>query len=140
MGHGSGAKHAGSIGKAKALTRKEIDDRLEPGSDEYVRELARENDTLAIRTLARAAGRRGKDKAPWSVAVNAAGKLVEIGHGRSATQEPEHVEAGLTVIVNQLTSDNQLERVISGVQVAKDVAAALDIEAEATPSTEPEDG
>ncbi len=143
MGHGSGLKHVGARGKMVPQTRALMDAELDLDSDEVVRELARAHDVAAIGRLATAVRRRGKDKAPWSVSVKAARDLLEIGHGRSATQDATDKSGGLTVIINQLTSDDQLERVISGVQMAKSVAATIEIEAEPEPEvidvTPPED-
>ena len=124
MGHKSGLKAAGAKGKEVPMSRTEVESALIDAEDIDIKQLAREHDRAAIGVLGKAVARKGGDKAPWAVSTGAAKTLIEIGHGKSETREGEKKEGGLTVIINQLTSDDQLERVVSGVQIAKEIASA----------------
>ena len=57
---------------------------------------------------------------------------MEIAYGRPETRDPgDRTAAGLTVIINQLTTgETALEKVVSGIQMAKNVQKAIDVTAE----------
>ena len=132
MGHKSGK------GAVVPKTRADLEAELEKGYQIEVQKLARKYTKRSIETLARAQRHKltprqkeaGEELAPWPVRRQAARDLIEIGHGRAATQEPERHKAGITVIINQLTSDEQLEKVIPGkvVKAAQEIAATIDAE------------
>ena len=124
MGHKSGMKSVGAKGKEAPMSRTQVESALIDAEDIDIKQLARDHDRAAIGVLGKAVGRKGKDKAPWAVSTGAAKTLIEIGHGKSETREAERKEGGLTVIINQMTTEDQLERIVSGVQIAKEIASA----------------
>lgn len=126
--------HKGS--KLQRKSAAELDRALEDGAQIEIKELAQGHIQRSIGTLVEAQRRRptksmkdaGEEVAPWTVRVRAAKDLLEMAGGRPETREPEDKTGGLTIIINQLTSEDQLERVVSGAQVARDVARAVDAE------------
>lgn len=97
----------------------------EANADDTLREMAREHDQDAIGVLAAAVSRKGgKGKAPWSVSVNAASKLIELGHGRSATQSIDTGGGDLHVTINKFAGSAPVERELDPIDVAKVVHEA----------------
>jgi hypothetical protein len=127
MGHKSGLKHTEAKGKGVPMTRNELESELDAGHEVDIKEIARKHDKAAISVLARAVKRRGKDKAPWAVATGAAKTLIEIGHGKSETREPEDKTGGLTIVINELTIGGQSETRITAAQIARDLAETIDV-------------
>lgn len=131
MGHKSGYKHSGAVGKAVPMKRSEAKELLDPGSEDEVRAAARAHAEKAIRLLAKAVGRRGNDPAPWSVARAAANDLLEWGYGKPATQEPGEKEGGLTVVINQLTTGEHREITIPDIEIRRgEISAQVEKTAE----------
>lgn len=113
---------------SRSLTSAEIDLALsEANADDALRDMAREHDEDAIGVLARAVKRKGKDdkKIPWNTSVNAAAKLVEIGHGRSAIQPQIDTGGGdIHLTINKFAGSGPVETEIDPVDLAKVIQEA----------------
>jgi hypothetical protein len=138
VGHKSGLKTAGARGLAKQLSRAELEAPMHEGHELDVADKARGYEDAALDVMVKAVKRRGKDKAPWAVAVNAAKTIIEIGSGRAATREAKNTgDGGLTILVNQLViqSGQPHEIEIPAEQIKRDLADVSDAEWEPTPGT-----
>jgi len=129
------------VGRKKAklaktiVTGADVAAALQDAVELDIAELARAKSTKMLDVLVDAAERkgRGRNRAPWAVATSAAKSVIEIGHGRVATQEQEHSDSGLTIIVNNLFGgEAPVEKTIEGVVLGKDIADAMEIEGPAT--------
>jgi hypothetical protein len=103
----------------KRPTASELVADFEEGHRLDIAEKARDYSEAALATI------HGLSKGAESetVQLRAATTIIEIAHGKAATQPPAKPDdANITIVINQLTSDEQLERVVSGaVTTAKSV-------------------
>lgn len=97
------------------VTMDEVHDKLKGGEELDIAELARGHSEEMLDALVKMARRegRGAQRAPHAVAATAAKTVLEIGHGRTATQAADQKDTGLTIIVNNLTTgETKMEKVI----------------------------
>ncbi len=139
MGKHTGLRHVGAKGKQTALSRSQAEAALD-GVAVSAKELAQKHVKASILTLAKAQRTKltprqqeaGDELAPWPTRRQAAKDIVEIAYGRPETRDSgDRTAAGLTVVINQLTTgEDALEKVVSGIQMAKNVQKAIDVTAE----------
>ncbi len=99
--------------------------KLEEGEQIDLQELARAHTVESFGTLMRAQRSR---KAPWSAKVAAANSALDYGHGRANTREKDSKIAGLTVIINQLSTGAQFESHTSAAAIASLEADVIEVE------------
>jgi hypothetical protein len=118
--------------KPKA-TMESIHETMKGGEELDISELARAHGEDMLGALVSMAKREGKgrQRAPHSVAATSAKTVLEIGYGRAATKESEHVDTGLTIIVNNLMTGEKAEKIIDIEALEVDVSKPVEIQAEA---------
>lgn len=73
------------------------------------------------------AGKPLEELPSWPVAISAAKTVIEIGHGRVATQESEKQEVGLHITINQLFGPGSVEKVIEPGELGASIAKTIEI-------------
>jgi hypothetical protein len=110
----------------------EVDEVMKGGEQLDIAELAREHSVDMLGALVSMAKRegRGRNRAPHSVASSSAKTVLELAHGKAATQESEIQDTGLTIIVNNLmTGQSPVEKVIDvGVTDPVEIDSETEIE------------
>jgi hypothetical protein len=110
----------------------EVDEVMKGGEQLDIAELAREHSVDMLGALVSMAKRegRGRNRAPHSVASSSAKTVLELAHGKAATQESEIQDTGLTIIVNHLmTGQSPVEKVIDvGVTDPVEIDSETEIE------------
>jgi len=123
MGHKSGLRHAGAVGKPAA---RDVGAELREGTALDIAELCERHAERSVKTLVDVQRSR---KATATAKVAAANSILDRVAGRPATQEREQNEGGLTIVVNQLYLDGKPE-----VVEIKPVATEAEIVADDRPS------
>lgn len=123
--------------KVPKVTSSEIAELMKEGEQLDIAELAKAKSEEMLGVLVTAANREGvvdedgkllEDLPSWAVATSAAKTVIEIAHGRTATQEVEKKDTGLTIVINQLFSSGTEEKVIEAIDLATDLADTIEIE------------
>lgn len=111
------------------VTMAEVKETMKDAEELDIAALAREHSEEMLGALVDMAQRkgRGRNRAPHAVAAASAKTVLEIGHGRSATKERENSDTGLTIVINSLTTGVQVEKVISGDELAVDINDPIEI-------------
>ena len=102
MGHKSGAKHAGAVGKQAPI---DVAGELKAGLEIDIAEICRNHAESAISTLVTAMDE--SCESAWPTKVAAARDLLDRSDGKPATKDPEDKTGGLQIIVNQLYLDGK---------------------------------
>lgn len=121
MGKRSGLKKAGAKGKEEP---RDIVTQLQAGDAIDLRELAAKHTLPAFDTLLAAASHKPNpdgERPSWSVATKAATQILDYGHGRAGAAEAPDKTGGLTIVINNLTEQSQLEKVVQSVREANEL-------------------
>ncbi len=119
-----------------ALTRSAVEEAMQGGEQLDIADLARARSEDMLGVLVNAANREGtvdkegkllEDLPTWPVAISAAKTVIEIGHGRVATQEAEKQEVGLHITINQLFGGEATEKVIEPGELGAAIAKTIEI-------------
>lgn len=133
MGHKSGLTKVGARGKMKPRSASSLEAAFDGGDTVDIKAMAAKHVPMSMETLARAARHKltkrqekaGQELAPWPIRTKAARDILELAGGRPETREPVRQEAGLTVVINKISTGESFEKTMQRIE---DVADAIDAE------------
>lgn len=120
-----------------ALTRSAVEEVMQGAEQLGIAELARARSEDMLGVLVDAAESNVKtddegkplEEAPsWAVRTNAARTVIEIGHGRAATQQPDKDDGSIYITVNKLFMPGSTEKTIHSGKIEAEIAKTFEVQ------------